>query len=336
MRPLAIRLGLVDAPGGRKQHHGEVPLIGGIGIFLGFSFAIMMLPVSLSDYRSFLASCILLTVVGVLDDFHELAARSRFIAQIIAGLFMVCWGNVALHHLGDLLFLGDINLHNWALPFTVISVVGLINAVNMTDGLDGLAGGITLVEFFMLIILAIQSHLGTEAQILCLIASALIGFLYFNCRLPRRSHAIVFMGDAGSMLLGFTLVWFLISLSQGDHPAAKPATMLWVMTIPLFDMVSVILRRLVKKKSPFSADREHIHHLFQVLGFSNGPTVLILCGLSFLFGIIGITAQHLGADDGTLFVGFISLFLIYFISSHYVWQKVFQGNIKPFLAVKEL
>src|SRR5262245_59089903 len=134
LRPLAVRINLVDAPHGRKQHEGHVPLIGGIAMFLGVLFALLTLSISLQPLRGFIAGCALLVFIGVLDDFHELSARARLVAQAAAGLIMVLWGKVALHSLGNLLFLGDIHLGWFSLPITVLAVIGIINAVNMTDG----------------------------------------------------------------------------------------------------------------------------------------------------------------------------------------------------------
>ncbi len=283
LQSLAIRIGLVDAPHGRKQHQGHVPLIGGIAIFLGFLFALLTLPVSLQPYRSFIAGCALLVFIGVLDDFHELSARARLVAQTVAGLIMVLWGKVALQSVGNLLFLDSIHLGIFSLPITVFAVIGIINAVNMTDGIDGLAGGLALIELSALAFLAIHGGATGQAIILLLIIASLLAFLWFNIRFPWRKQALVFMGDAGSMLLGFTLVWFLVDFSQGQHKLLAPAAMLWIMAVPLFDISGVIIRRLQKRQSPFLPDREHLHYLLKDAGLSITQVTLIIWGAALIF-----------------------------------------------------
>jgi UDP-GlcNAc:undecaprenyl-phosphate GlcNAc-1-phosphate transferase len=311
LRPLAVRLGLVDAPHGRKQHQGHIPLIGGMAMFLGFLFALLTLSISLANYRSLIAGCAVLVFIGVLDDFHELSTRSRFIAQVIAALLMASWGGMTLQNLGNLFFYNDLILHAWVLPLTVIAVVGVINAVNMTDGVDGLAGGVTLIELVFLLFLAVSGGQFFAAHILVLICAVVLAFLIFNFPLPHRKQALVFMGDAGSMFLGFVLVWFLIELSQGANRVAHPVTMLWIMTLPLLDIGGVLVRRLQKRVSLFMPDREHLHHVLQDLGWSNLQVTLSMCGMAVLFGLIGVVADRLGVPEGVMFVGFLGLFILY-------------------------
>lgn len=318
LRPLAIRLELVDSPHGRKQHQGHIPLIGGIAMFFGFLFALLTLPISLVEYRSLIAGCALLVFIGVLDDFHELSARPRLVAQIVAALLMMTWGGVSLHDLGNLLFFKDIVLHNWSLPFTVIAAVGLINAVNMIDGVDGLAGGVVLIGLAFLLFLAISAGQFTAVYILSLVLAIVLAFLIFNFPFPGRKHALVFMGDAGSMFLGFVLVWFLIDLSQGAHRVASPATMLWLVAVPLFDIVGITIHRLRKRMPLFAPDREHLHHLLHNYGFKNWQITFTICALALLCGLIGVSANHLGISEGVIFVGFLICFVLYMCVQKYL------------------
>jgi len=311
LRPLAIRLGLVDIPQGRKQHQGQVPLIGGIAMFLGFLFSLLALPVSLLNYRSFIAGCALLILVGILDDFHELSPRARFIAQIVAALCMAAWGGVLLQNLGNLFFYNDFILHAWALPITVVAVVGIINAVNMTDGVDGLAGSVTLIELLFLLFLALQGGQFFAAHMLMLVCSVVLAFLIFNFPFPGRIRAQVFMGDAGSMFLGFVLAWFLVELSQEPTKVSTPVTMLWIMALPLFDIGGVMVRRLQKRVSLFSPDREHLHHVLYDWGFTPVQITLILCGGALLCGLIGVITVRKNIPDGVMLISFIGLFMCY-------------------------
>lgn len=312
LEPLAIRLGLVDEPGGRKQHQGAIPLIGGIAIFLGFAFALLTLPISLQPFRSFIAGATLLVVVGVLDDFHELSTRARFGAQVLTGLVMTIVGGNILQNLGNLFFWGDIHLGYLAIPFTVFAVVGMINAVNMTDGSDGLAASICLVEFCMLAILAVHHQDFSAFFLLMLIISALIAFLPFNFRLFGISHAKVFMGDSGSMFLGFSLAWFAVLLSQGPSPAATPITILWIIAMPIMDTLRIMLKRIIQQRSPFSPDRNHLHHLLADLGLTPNQIVLVMVLLTATFGMYGIVAHYLGVSESILFISFVAWFVVYY------------------------
>lgn len=322
IKPLALRLKLVDVPGGRKHHHGDIPLVGGIAMFFGLMFALLTLPISLSDYRSFIAGYGLLVVVGVLDDFRELSPKARLFAQIIAALLMTCWGRVVLHNLGDLLGFGDILLNNWAIPFTVFAIVALINAVNMTDGVDGLAGGLALVQMSFLAGLAYHVQATALLNLSLLLISCLIGFLIFNVRILGRAHAVVFMGDAGSMPLGFALLWFLISLTQIPPVAAYPVTMLWIMAIPMLDMSSVMLRRILNSQSPFSPDRRHLHHLLLGLGLTPTQTTLILCTMAVILGAIGVLLDTLKVPEVVSFGSFLMTFAILCVGIALFGKKV--------------
>lgn len=321
LKPIALRTGLVDTPGGRKKHQGEIPLIGGLAMVLGICFSLLTLPISLSDYRSFIAASVLLMATGLLDDFHELSTRARFGLQFCAALLMTAWGGVIVTHLGNILFMGDIQLHNWSLPFTVIAVVGVINSVNMTDGVDGLAASLALIEFILLGYLALHGNLIIDAQIILLVIASLVAFLFFNFRLPGRKHALIFMGDAGSMVLGFILVWLCVKLVQQPHAAAQPVTMLWILALPLWDLSNVMIYRLSKLRSPFSPDRSHFHHYLLHIGFNATQTTIIMSLLAFVLGIFGIATEHFGLSEGVRFILFLLFFAIYVIVIRKGWQN---------------
>lgn len=320
LKPLAVRLGLVDAPGGRKLHEGNIPLIGGIAMFLGFSFALLTLDISLSTYRCLIAGSGLLVVTGLLDDFHELTPRSRLFVQIFVGILMVWWGNNSLQSFGNLFSLGEVQSGFFAFPITVLAVVTVINAVNMTDGTDGLAGSIAFVEFFYLAWLSHHAHLLITSQLIYLVITVLLAFLCFN--FPWRQRPSVFMGDSGSMWLGFLLVWFCIALSQAPHEAAQPVVFLWIMAIPLWDISSVIFRRLARGFSPFKPDRGHLHHCLLKRGCSSLQVTLIISMLSGLFGLVGILGAKYNIPESILFAGFIIMFIVYLVVLHYVWRKL--------------
>lgn len=321
LRPMAMRIGLVDYPSPRKAHNGAVPLIGGLGMFCGFAFVALTLDVGLTAYRSFFAAAAVLVVVGVLDDLHELSSRSRFAAQIVAALLMAYWGGVVLADLGALRGDGGtFELAPWGVLFTVFATVGVINALNMIDGLDGLAGGVGLIALLGLAYVAHGAGRGDELALLVLLNVVVLAFLAFNLRLPGRRQALVFMGDAGSMFLGFAITWFLISMSQGEQRAMPPVLALWLLMVPLFDTVWLILRRFSKGRSPASADIEHLHHILRMTGMSAGSALWLIIGFGVLGAVAAILALTVGVSERMLFYVFLGLFAVYCTVMALAWH----------------
>lgn len=315
--PLALRLGLIDTPDNRKQHQGHIPLIGGIAMFMGLLAGLLTLPSSLQPYRGFIAGCGVLVFVGLFDDFHELSPKSRFFAQIMAVLLMIFWGKIVITHLGNLIFFKAIYLSYYGSLFvTLIAGLGIINAINMVDGVDGLAGTLVLIELILLFFGATTQHSSAAALLLLLIACVL-GFLAFNFPFSSRRQARIFMGDAGSMLLGFSLVWFLIELSQCHSQPIMPVTMLWIMSVPLFDATAVMLYRLLKGQPLIFSDRQHGHHLLMGLNFSPLQINILLGSLNFVLGLIGLSAFYYQFNESIMFISFLILFIIYFFIVNY-------------------
>jgi UDP-GlcNAc:undecaprenyl-phosphate GlcNAc-1-phosphate transferase len=319
LRPLAIRLKLVDEPGGRKTHEGNIPLIGGIAMFFGFGFSLLTLNVSLSDYRCLIAGCVLLVGTGVLDDFHELGPRARLFIQLCVAIMMVMWGNNTLFDLGNLFYIGNIHLGLLSFPITVVAVLAVINAVNMTDGADGLAGTVGFIELFYLSWIAHSADQFIDVQVLYLLLAVLLAFLCFN--FPLRQKAKIFMGDSGSMMLGFVLVWFSVELSQNAN-AAYPVTFLWILAVPLWDISSVVLRRTLRGFSPFKADRGHLHHCLVEKGFTSLQVTGFIAVLSATLGLIGILGERFHVPQSLMFVGFLSLFVLYLWFVNATWTRL--------------
>lgn len=316
----ARHIGLVDVPGGRKRHEGDVPLTGGVAMVSAFSLTAMGMGIIDFSHYSFIAGMWLLVVVGVLDDLHDITARTKFIAQIIAAVFMVSWGGLYVSQLGDLLGFGVVHLHGWSIPFTVVCVLGVVNAVNMTDGMDGLAGGIGFIALLWFGVAAAMLKLDTQTSLSLLLLSALAGFLLFNIRHPWRTQASVFMGDAGSMMAGLVLAWFAVDLTQGEGHSLPPITAVWILALPLLDMGGVMVRRIAKGQSPFAADRKHLHHILLLAGYSGTRVVTILLVLSALMGGVGIAAWQLGVPDYAMFYAFLMLLAVYYYLMTRAWS----------------
>lgn len=315
LAPLAARIGLVDVPCARRHHDDETPLVGGIAIFIGFMFALLMLDTSLSDYRALFAGSAILLVVGVLDDFHEFSARFRFAFQVLAALTMTQWGGVSITDLGSLIGTESLPLGIWSVPFTVFCVVGVINAVNMIDGMDGLSGSILLLTCIVLALLAFSVNQTDSASILLLFAASCAAFLSFNLRTPFRKRAQVFLGDAGSMTGGYIICWFLIDLGQEPSQAYAPVTALWLFAIPVIDTVATLLRRIMHGKSPFAADRSHLHHLLLSKGLSVTATLLVILTAIVLLASVGVIAENLALPEWVMTLSFLVISFTYLFVS---------------------
>lgn len=318
LRRHAARLGLMDVPGGRKQHRDAVPLVGGLGMFGGLLVAALAGGGLLPANAALLAGMGLLALLGFADDRSELSAGIRFLLQAAAALIMVYWGGVRLDNLGNLFGHGDVHLGRWAVPMTVFAVLGVINAMNMIDGADGLAGGLALLALLLFAAL-LAAGAGLSGTLLLPLAFAVAGFLAFNLRTPWRDRAAVFMGDAGSMLLGFALAWYAVELAS-VRQAVTPITAVWVLAIPLMDTVSLMIRRLLKGVSPFTPDCEHLHHILQRAGYSHGQTVFIVHLLALLMAGIGIAGWQMGVPEYVMFYAFMALFALYTYGVLHAWM----------------
>lgn len=325
----ARHFSLVDVPYGRKSHEGAIPLVGGIAIAAAFIFSSFLSRQPLIEFNSLFAGVLLLVIVGVLDDLHDLSANSRFVAQILASLLMASWGGVSVDALGNLLGASPAKLNNWSIPFTVVCVIGTINAINMIDGMDGLAGGIALIALLLFGLAAQSAGLTLHAKLLFILSCALFGFLLFNMRAPWRSRAAVFLGNAGSMMLGFTLAWFAVHLANPARNAFEPITAVWVLTIPLIDMASVMARRMERGTSPFQADMQHLHHLLQRIGLSVPMTAICILAASLVFGLIGLGAERARVPEYIMFYAFLGLLLVYHLVMRRAWRKL-ERRVSPF------
>lgn len=319
-RRFAPALGLVDTPTARKSHKGDIPLVGGISIFLGLILTLPFFGI-VQEHWPFLVAAALLVSIGVFDDAFGISPSVRLVFQGAAVLFLILLGDTVLVDLGALLpGVEEVGLGWLAIPFTVFVGTGLINAFNMSDGVDGLCGTLALIALTGLGVVAALANRHAELVLIVILAGALVGFLVFNMRLPGRSQAKVFLGDAGSYLLGLSVLYLAIQLSQGSDRAMAPVSALWFCMVPLFDATGMILRRIRRGESPFTADREHIHHVFLLAKFSVGETwagltIAALGGLA-----IGLVSSIVGASEMLMLVTFVAAFLFYYWTIRRVWR----------------
>ena len=325
--PVADSTGLVDRPTDRKSHRGLVPLVGGMAMFSGFAFAVLVLGSQPQVHeRAMLAGALVLVIAGVLDDYHELPPHTRLLWQILSAALMTLWGGVVIHRLGAILWPHDVlGLSFLAIPVTIFAVVGGINALNLSDGLDGLAGGLALIALVPGGYLALQGGATDLAPFIGVIVCCLVAFWLVNMRFPWQRRARVFMGDSGSMFVGFLIAWILADLSQPPRQVLTPVTALYLFAVPLMDTIFVIARRLRNGLSPMAADRMHLHHMLLDLGLTPVKAVIAILGLAAILAGLGLAGLCTGVPEFVMFYGFLVLFGVFFVTCNRLRRRIDQA-----------
>ncbi|MEK8017390.1 MAG: MraY family glycosyltransferase [Candidatus Parabeggiatoa sp.] len=310
LRKISFYIGLVDIPNSRKTHTSKIPLIGGIAIFLGVFFSLLILQ-RISDYDNLFYMLGGLVLLGSLDDFMDLSYFFKFFCEILLCSLFVIFNEFYINNF--------LNLEAYILYelFTIIFMVALINSINMLDGIDGLAGGFTVIVFFLIGIISLACHFYENILLIYLFGGALASFLLFNIRFPWRCNALVFLGDAGSILLGFMLAWLSISLSH----KVNFINILWSLALPLWDMTRIVIVRLLSGKHPMKADCQHLHHLLQSKGFSVSQTLFIILSITVISSGIGISGWFYEIPIQLMWFSFLMLFFLYCYIVNYLTKK---------------
>lgn len=266
---VATRWGIVDKPGARKVHSVPIPRVGGLAMVIGaLVSALIVIPLEPND-RWFLVACGILAAFGAADDRFDLDYRVKLLGQLIAIMTVVIAGDAQIH---SITLDERLLLPQWlSVPLTVFFLVGITNAINLADGLDGLAGGTTLLCLGALAMLSHSSGQLVTAALSMAFAGAILGFLRFN-----TFPASVFMGDAGSQLLGFAVGVLSLRATQAGTSALSAATPVLLLALPILDTLSVMVQRVSEGRSPFSPDKNHIHHKLLALGFSHHEAVMVI------------------------------------------------------------
>jgi UDP-GlcNAc:undecaprenyl-phosphate GlcNAc-1-phosphate transferase len=319
MSKIAGSIGLVDRPNERKCHVGHIPLIGGLSAFFGVLVGVCVYSM-FGDLPRFaqvlLGTAAVMVLLGALDDRYELSVRTRLLVQTAAVLFMVATTGVYIHTLGHI-FGHDFELGVLGIPVTVIAVIGLLNAFNMMDGIDGLAGSLALVSIGAIILFNGPQYWQATALLLLLMA-ALVPYLAANLGLAGRK---IFLGDAGSMAIGYLLAWTLIRLSQESPVNSQLSTVdvLWCVALPVLDTLAVMVRRMREGKSPFQPDRGHIHHLMLNAGLGPRTTLFLLIALAIALAFTGTLSGALAPGSNLLAFGMLTI--TYVTVANRIWQK---------------
>jgi UDP-GlcNAc:undecaprenyl-phosphate GlcNAc-1-phosphate transferase len=301
LRPVAAAVGLVDVPGGRKTHDVPVPLIGGICMSIGLGFGASLLEHP-AFWNPMLLGIYLLVIVGTIDDRFDLPPNVRLVAQTCAALLVVYASGIRVTSLGAPLFFAA-PLGLFAVPFTLLFIMTMINAFNFADGIDGLAGGLALISLISMAILGV----GTEVfQLILLLIGAVSAFLVSNIPWRVAQPIRTFMGDAGSTFLGLSIATVGVSLSQGAVSERSPVIGLWLVAVPVFDLFCSIIRRVSEGKSPLAPDHGHLHHVLIRAGLSRSTTLVVILTLATACAAVGVAATLLRLPDGLMLIAWFA------------------------------
>lgn len=332
LKPVAVRLGLVDHPlSARKTHVDPTPLAGGAAITLaGLIAGAILLPAS-RDLIALAAASLLLLVVGELDDRFDINWRIRITAQAAAGLVLYVWGGVRVESIGNALGFAGHTLGVLSLPFTVLATVGVTNAVNWADGVDGLAGSLSLAALGMLVAASIYAGNAALATDLMLLAGCVMGFLAFNLRTPWRPRATVFLG-CGAEILGLWIAWASFRLTQTPGHPVTPVLAPFLIAAPVIDCLVLIVRRLRARRSPFSADRDHMHHRLIDLGLTPTAIVAMLVTVSLVVGLAASLARRAHVPEPVFPAVYLSATFAYFLITRRAGRKAARAEPPRVLA----
>lgn len=313
LRPLAEATGLVDTPNARKRHTGDVPVVGGVAIFLGVFFSAMVGSELSRNVDVILSMAALMCIVGVVDDRFDLKPWVRLLAHLTAAVILVLGTGYTVDSFGAFLGFAEFDLGMLASPFTIVACVALINACNMLDGMDGLAGGAALVAFGAMSIIAMSADLSGAALVSLAMVGAIAGFLLFNLPANFNRRVRTFMGDAGSTVVGFTLAAVALVLVQPDRANLPPVYVLCFVPIPIFELFTSTIRRLLNGHSPLHADNGHFHHRLLNAGFSVRLIFFIYFMTSLAGATLGLLAYHLHVAEWVIFLGFVASFALWLL-----------------------
>lgn len=314
--PVSVKLGLIDIPNQRKQHSGHVPLIGGICVYLSLWTAGLFLEDIPSEVLWLMASAGLLVLVGVLDDRMDISVRSRLIAQFLASITMVFGTGLFLSQPLPIDGLSDLSWY-LGVPLTIFAVVGLTNAFNMLDGIDGLAGSLAIVACVSIALGQLGGGASTMAGFLFIFCAGLIGYLLVNLAITTKRK--VFLGDAGSLLIGFVVSWALIGATQKVDSLLSPSFALWCVAIPVWDTFAVMIRRIRKGLSPFHADRTHLHHICVRAGLNHREALGAIVSAAILLVMFGTMIEYAMTPVASL-LAFVALGGLFLYGQIRIWR----------------
>lgn len=305
VKKLAIKVGAVDRPNARKVHTRIIPRLGGLAIFAGFIVSVLFCMPLTSELFGLLAGCTAIVALGIWDDICNIPAKVKLAGQIIAAAIPVAFGiriEWLTNPFGTLIVLPD-----WiAVPVTIFWIIGFTNTVNLIDGLDGLAAGVSVIASIAMFFIAVTMNQYLPAMIIVAMAGASLGFLQYNF-----NPAKIFMGDTGSMLLGYTMA--VVAVLGLVKTAATVALVVPVIALglPILDTLFAIVRRKMSGVPVFQPDKGHLHHRLLALGMTQKQAVLIMYLITMILGLVAVFVATVSYKTGIITVLIVLTAIIY-------------------------
>ena len=308
IKNIAVHIGALDIPNARKVHQNPIPRLGGLGIYLGFLLGYMIFGEPSSIMNSILIGSFIIVITGVIDDIKPLKASVKFGGQLVAALIVVFYGELLIQELSAFGFY--LNFGIFSYPITLFFILGCINCMNLIDGLDGLAGGISSIYFLTIgVIACLNFNIGLDLVLTFVMLGSTLGFLVHNFH-----PASIFMGDSGSMFLGF-IIAVIALLGFKNVTLTSLIIPVLILAIPILDTIFAIIRRMLKGESISTPDKFHIHHQFLNRNFSQVQTVLIIYFINILFAVASVIYV---LNDRIL--GYIMYGILIFLVSIFVFK----------------
>ena len=316
---LAVRWGAVDKPEARKVHKGIIPRLGGLAIYAGFIAAVLASVHMTWELLGILVGGTAILLLGVVDDVYQISAKTKLLGQIAAASVLLLF-DIRIDWLTNP-FGSMIYLDMWAIPITLIWVVSLTNTLNLIDGLDGLAAGVSVIAAVTIFLMAVELNFWLVAVLTAALAGSALGFLYFNF-----SPAKIFMGDTGSMFLGYMLA--AVSLVGTVKSAATIALIVPMVALglPILDTACAIIRRFNNGQPIFKPDRGQLHHRLLDMGLTQKQVVLILYLVTIVLGVSAIVMTEVRFGHAAFIV--LALLAAAFVAARKTGVLKSAGSVK--------
>jgi len=315
VKRVAEHVGALDIPNERKVHKKPIPRLGGLGIYLGFLTGYMIFGEATPIMNSILIGSFIIILTGVMDDIKPLKPLSKFAGQLVAALVVTIYGGILIKDISAFGF--SINFGIFAYPLTVFFMLGCINCINFIDGLDGLASGIAAIFFLSIgIIAACRCQIDLAFVITFIMLGSCLGFLVHNF-----NPASIFMGDSGSMFLGF-IMSVVTMLGYKNVMMSSMIIPLLLLSVPILDTIFAILRRKLKGESISKPDKSHIHHQFLKRGFSQKGTALTIYTITFMFAAASVVYVLVDALAGYIIYGILLfIFIVFALKTDIIFSR---------------
>ncbi len=309
---LAKATGATDKPNARKIHNKPIPRIGGVGIYFAFIAAVIITATvsgfegeMIFEINGLIVSGSLMFLVGLIDDYKNLPAKVKLLGQIIAAAVLVLVFDVRIDFVTDPF--GDYIYLEWfAVPATMFWLVGLTNTINLIDGLDGLAAGVSAIAAITIMLVALKQNFFLVAVLTAALAGAACGFLFYNSN-PAR----IFMGDSGSLFLGFMLAGISVIGAAKSTATVTLIVPILALGLPILDTTFAIVRRWRGGQPIFKPDKGHLHHRLLGLGFTQRQAVFLMYVISAMLGLSAVAMTEVNSQIAFLILLIIVIAIFY-------------------------